>query len=262
MINRRPRISARKKNTIIRAFVMDFAATDAAKLARVHRNTANLWYKHFRELIYFDSRQAPRLFGEVEVDQALFGGRGRKRMQALLERYARILPHGEYMKKAREIRAEHKVQVLGFIQRRGRVYTHIIESNSKDALEPVIRLVVEQGSTIFSDKWRSFSKLASDGYQHRTINHSEEYITREGWHINGIEAFWSFAKRRLGQFNGIARTTLPLHIKECEFRYNHKEDFETALKRLLAPKRAYAGAVRARSSSAGKKGTPAGTRRR
>ncbi len=40
--------------------------------------------------------------------------------------------------------------------------------------------------------------------------------------MNGIENFWSFAKRRLAKFNGVSRETFLLHLKECEFRYNHK----------------------------------------
>ena len=43
-------------------------------------------------------------------------------------------------------------------------------------------------------------------------------------HINGIESFWSYAKRHLVQFNGIPRHTFYLHLKEIEFRFNHRND--------------------------------------
>ncbi|MDO9854329.1 transposase, partial [Glaesserella parasuis] len=39
-------------------------------------------------------------------------------------------------------------------------------------------------------------------------------------HINGIENFWSQAKRILRKYNGIDRKSLPLFLKECEFRFN------------------------------------------
>lgn len=232
MISRTPRISAKKKNSLIKSFAMDLTATDAAELAKVHRNTADLWYRHFREMIYQYTRRAPRFFGEIEMDQSEFGGRGRKRMQALLKRYAKVMPHAEYMKKAKEIRKEHKVLVFGMIQRGGDVYAHIIQRADKRTLMPIVRLVCEPGSTIFTDKWRGFTELGLDGYTHKSVNHSEEYVDRAGNHINGIESFWSFAKRRTTKFNGIARTTLPLHIKECEFRYNNK-DVAKALKKIL-----------------------------
>lgn len=170
------------------------------------------------------------------MDQSEFGGRGRKRMQSLLKRYAKILPHEEYMKKAKEIRKEHKVLVFGILQRGGLVYCHIIPKADKKTLMPVVRLVAEPGATVYTDKWRGFTELGLDGYTHRSVNHSEEYVAQDGSHINGIESFWSFAKRRTTKFNGIARTTLPLHIKECEFRYNNK-DVATALKKILTSAR-------------------------
>ena len=41
-------------------------------------------------------------------------------------------------------------------------------------------------------------------------------------HINGIEGFWGFAKSRLAQFRGMNKKTFYLHLKECEFRFNHR----------------------------------------
>ncbi|MBA3755897.1 MAG: IS1595 family transposase, partial [Nitrosomonas sp.] len=43
-------------------------------------------------------------------------------------------------------------------------------------------------------------------------------------HINGIESFWSFAKRRLAKFNGVSEHIFYLHLKETEFRFNHHRD--------------------------------------
>lgn len=72
------------------------------------------------------------------------------------------------------------------------------------------------------DKWSAYDGLVFDGYKHTRINHSKQYSDRRGGHVNGIENFWSFAKRRLAKFNGVSRETFLLHLKECEFRYNHK----------------------------------------
>jgi len=43
-------------------------------------------------------------------------------------------------------------------------------------------------------------------------------------HINAIEIFQSYAKRRLAKFNGMPVRTFYLHLKETEFRYNHRRD--------------------------------------
>ncbi|MEF2229282.1 MAG: IS1595 family transposase, partial [Candidatus Cardinium sp.] len=41
-------------------------------------------------------------------------------------------------------------------------------------------------------------------------------------YVNGIESFWSFAKRRLAKFNGLTSDKFFLHLKECEFRFNNR----------------------------------------
>ena len=43
-------------------------------------------------------------------------------------------------------------------------------------------------------------------------------------HTNGIENFWGLCKSRLTKFRGIDKQTFILHIKECEFRYNHRHE--------------------------------------
>ena len=42
--------------------------------------------------------------------------------------------------------------------------------------------------------------------------------------IYGIESFWAFAKLRLTKFKGISKRTFYLHLKETEFRFNHRND--------------------------------------
>ena len=42
--------------------------------------------------------------------------------------------------------------------------------------------------------------------------------------IYGIENFWGIAKVRLYKFRGMDKTTFLLHLKECEFRFNHRHD--------------------------------------
>lgn len=220
MITRAPRITPKKRNLLIKYFALDVEATVAAESAKVSRPCANRWYRHFRECIYEASRRSPRFFGEVEMDQAEFGGRGHKRMQKELKRLKRTLPYEEYMKKALFVRKEHKVQVFGILERGGHVFAKIITRADARTLIPIVRMVVEDKATIYTDKWGGFKALKLDGYEHHSVNHSEEYVDQQGNHANGIESFWAFAKRRIKKFNGIARTTLPLHLQESVWRWN------------------------------------------
>jgi transposase-like protein len=61
------------------------------------------------------------------------------------------------------------------------------------------------------------------GYKkHFRVNHGENEFVQGKGHINGIESFWSFAKRRLEKFHGVPKSTFYLHLKECEFRFNYR----------------------------------------
>jgi len=65
---------------------------------------------------------------------------------------------------------------------------------------------------------------ASHYAKHFRVNHGDDEFAVGANHINGIESFWAFAKHRLAQFKGIPRWTFYLHLKETEFRFNHRRD--------------------------------------
>ncbi len=79
-----------------------------------------------------------------------------------------------------------------------------------------------EGSTIHSDGWKAYDGLILNGYDHYRVHHSKNEFVRGKSHVNGIESFWSFAKRRLSKFNGVASEKFNLYLKECEFRWNYR----------------------------------------
>jgi len=89
---------------------------------------------------------------------------------------------------------------------------------------PIIEGKMLEGSTIYSDGWKAYDGLILNGYDHYRVYHSHNEFVRGKSHVNGIEAFWSFAKRRLAKFNGIRDYKFMLHLAECQFRYNHRGD--------------------------------------
>ena len=219
MLKRKARLGKSKIKKLIECFSADVSATQAGKLSKVNRNTANLWYNNFREkILEYQERENGSFHGEVELDESYFVG----------------------VKKKKNIQrgrgAENKGPVFVIKKRDdGRVYTQIIKNASKQELLPIIkRLVAKKNTTIYTDKWKSYDGLVLDGYKHKRINHSKTYSNRKGTHVNGIENFWSFAKRRLAKFNGVSRKTFLLHLKECEFRYNHKYDILRLLKVIIS----------------------------
>jgi len=199
---KKARISEEKTREILRCFSLDLTATAAAKLVGVNRNTANKVFSAMRHRIAYINSEKCSTYGEFEVDESYFGA---KRVRG---------------KRGRG--AAGKTPVFGLLKRDGNVYVEIVKNCSKDALMPIIQQKVLEGSTVYSDGWKAYDGLILNGYDHYRIHHSANEFARGKNHVNGIEAFWSFAKRRLAKFNGHSDKTFYLHLKECEFRFNNR----------------------------------------
>ena len=125
-----------------------------------------------------------------------------------------------------------KTIVFGLFQRAGRVYTEIVPNCSKPTLKGIIRGKIDPAAMVNTDGWRGYDGLVDVGYdRHYRVLHSRDEYVQGAAHINGIESFWSFAKGRLHQFAGVPKHTFLLHLKECEFRFNHR--YENLYKLLL-----------------------------
>ncbi|HZY73609.1 MAG TPA: IS1595 family transposase, partial [Edaphobacter sp.] len=91
------------------------------------------------------------------------------------------------------------------------------------ALQAVIRGRASLASVINTDGWAGYNGLVHLGFdKHLRVEHRDNEFARQGNHINGIESFWSFAKRHLDRFCGVPKHTFLLHLKETEFRFNHR----------------------------------------
>ena len=116
----------------------------------------------------------------------------------------------------------------------GRVFVKVVENCSREELLPIIQGKILEKSVIYTDGWKGYDGLIVNGYDHYRVFHSHDEFVRGKSHVNGIENFWSFAKRRLAKFNGCASDKFVLHLKECEFRYNHRdEDLLPVVKKLF-----------------------------
>ena len=79
-----------------------------------------------------------------------------------------------------------------------------------------------RGSIVYTDRYRGrYDALIFCVYRHVKIDH-KKCFARGKVYINGVEAFWSFAKERLIKFHGISKEKFPLYLKEMEFRYNNR----------------------------------------
>jgi transposase-like protein len=200
---KRAKLSEAKFRQLVRYFVHDLDAQTIASLIQLNRNTVNRYLNHIRKRIAEFCEQHSPFKGEIEVDESYFGG---KRIKGKRGR-------GAYK----------KTPVFGILKRGGKVYTEIVPDCAKATLQGIIRGRVDPDSVIHSDGWRGYNGLVDLGYKkHYRVHHGvDEFVSRKS-HINGIESFWSYSKRRLAKFHGIANTTFNLHLKECEFRFNYR----------------------------------------
>lgn len=116
--------------------------------------------------------------------------------------------------------AAGKVVVFGILKRGGEVCAKGVDDTRSATLMPVIQRTIAPDSIMYTDSYRSYNALDVSGFHHERINHSTDFACGKN-HINGIENFWSQAKRVMRKYNGIPKSTFPLLLKECEFRFNY-----------------------------------------
>lgn len=210
------RINRKKFSLIIKCFALDIPSLKTAQLAVVNRKTSDKYYQLFRKLILKEAlreRLAIGLKNGIEIDESYFG------------------PRRVRGKRGRG--AGNKIVVLGLRKRGGKVYTSIIPNTERKTVLPIIKKVVRSGADIFTDGWRSYDALAVHGYNHKKVKHSENEFVNEEAHINGVESFWSWAKRRIVKFNGIPRHRFPIFLLETEWRFNHRDTIEKDVRKLI-----------------------------
>jgi transposase-like protein len=105
--------------------------------------------------------------------------------------------------------------------------TEVIDDVGSDTLQPLISQKVTTGSIICSDAWQAYTGIAARGYIHRLVNDGEcQYLDGKGNHINSLEGFRGYLKRKLSAKGGIRREKIPLYLGEYVWRYNHRTDLE------------------------------------
>ena len=198
-------ISERDFRRVVRCFALDLTATDTAALVGLSRRATNTLYLKLRARLARWCEATAPFQGTVEIDESYFGPR---RVRG---------KHGRG--------AGRKTVVFGIYLRNGFAYTQILPDIRRATLRAILTGRVALESVVHSDTYTGYDGLVDLGYaKHYRVAHStHEFATREGAprrHINGIESFWSYAKRRLAKFNGVPRRTFYLHLKETEFRFN------------------------------------------
>jgi len=193
----------KKELQILYYFYLELSARKTAKELNINYRLVHRNFMKFRRNIFdYSEQQVKKMNGELELDESYFGGK---------------------RKGNRGRGANNKTIVFGILERKGQVYTKIVENVSAETLMEEIKNKTKKGSVFYTDGWRSYADLKQFG-KHNIIKHNEDQFADGHNHINGLEGFWSYAKERFHKYHGINHANYPFYLKEMEFRFNHRNE--------------------------------------
>jgi transposase len=205
-------ISEKKFREIIRYFAMDLEASKIAELTGVSRNSVNKILKALRmRLAECCSLEAP--FSRKGEDAASF---------------AAFDDAPGTSKKA----SGGKIPVFGVVNHRGKIFTQILPDFPRKTFHAAMRGNVSLDALVPADGSHSYDSLVDLCYkkQYRLNNGGSPKKAQ----INCVDNFWGSTKMRLQKFRGMSKSTFFLHLKETEFRFNHRnEDLYSLLLDML-----------------------------
>ena len=180
------------------------------------------WYlcHRIRQAMGNEPFEGPTLFGIVEVDETLVGGKVKGKGHAY---------------------KGNKSWVVGAIQRGGKVRLERVPDVKRETLHDFIhRTVKDEAEAIYTDEMRSYIGIADHNTRHETVRHSKDEWVVGDVHTNSIEGVWSLFKRSLmGAFHKMSVKHMDRYIEELEWRYNNRNNphiFRDTLARIMDTK--------------------------
>lgn len=203
----RAKISEAKVRQVVKLFTQGVNATRISELARLNRNSANKYLMGIREAIARScENEAPAIldleFGAYFLDLGQDEENGDKR-------------------------TDKSFAVAGSAESQ-RVYAKFFPLETDGPLwDAVARRIYLPQRESHASTWRCYEDF---GYR-KYFQASGDEASGTGWQCRElIEAFWAGAKERFIALRGVPSHTFYLHLKECEFRFNHRDK---ALARII-----------------------------
>lgn len=190
---RRAKISEYKFRKLVKYFAEDLSATQISMLTQINRNTVNRYLNEIRErIVEFCEQYSP--IPESEKDNT------EGRSQTLSERVS---------------------SNLGLLKRRGKVYATLVANYTSEKVRTLLNLATKSDNRDL--KVHSVDVNEEDGVIAIGYDDLPLYIDKPSY-VENLDTFWSFTRERLGKFQGLAKHKFYLHLKECEFRFNFRND--------------------------------------
>jgi transposase-like protein len=161
----------------LKCFCEDIPATSTANLSAINRNTVQRIFTLLRDkIVDMAIAESKPFVGDIEVDESYFGPRR--------------------VRGKRERGASGKIPVLGLNKRQGRVFLSVVKNCSKAELMPILQGRIVEGSDVYTDSWKAYDELLTNGHKHHRVHHHENEFARGKNHVkapNHFGAIRSFA---------------------------------------------------------------------
>lgn len=185
---------------------------ELGRALKVTQKTA--WFMLHRIREAMDTDAFDMLQGTVEVDEAYIGGKWENK-PLKVRRGAN----------ASEDHWESKTQVLGMVERGGRVRAFVVPSGQKKTLLPKLVKSIGPDATVYTDANTVYTHINEYFLMHSTVNHSIYEYVRGNVHTNNIECFWAVLKRTIGgTYTQVNPRHLDRYLAEQVYRFDEREN--------------------------------------
>ncbi|KAG0441212.1 hypothetical protein DMUE_1219 [Dictyocoela muelleri] len=125
--------------------------------------------------------------------------------------------------------------VFGIVERgTGKCHLEVISDKKKETFTNIIKKYADESSVIMTDEHRSYCGLRSEGFNHYTVKHSENFISPDNKdvHTQIIESLWNIFKKKKHLEYGIAWEKINIYCKVFSYFRNNKLTFDDFLKEM------------------------------
>lgn len=207
----RARLSEAKLRQIVRLFTAGANATLIAEQAGINRNSVNHYLYRMRNMIVRSCEDNEPKLEAYDFDVYFFDLR-------------------QYTAPGRKQSADKSFAVCGCAEL-GRVYTKLFPA---ETFRPMWEALEGRLALKRADRFSGWSCCEDFGYRKFFGPEPREASAR--WRRSRllVDSFWMRVKERIIALRGVPSQTFSLHLKECEFRFNHqREDLVQTLLHML-----------------------------
>lgn len=138
--------------------------------------------------------------------------------------------------KGRALKRDCNWAVGAFEENTNRVAVQNVPNRNTTTLTSFINHSIVPGAQIYTDQWRAYNALTAQGYTHKTVNHSIQFINvlPSGERVNTekAESNWNSVKKFLDHHSAYKRNYTNEYIQTWAYRRNLVHSYEDAFKTI------------------------------